>query len=87
MLKVVSAYEARKNLGELMNLAYYSNYDIVVEKMGKPMVRIVKVTNPINKVSSRSDILKKYAGVWSVDDTEKIKKYTKSFRKSVKILK
>ena len=43
MTKTVSAYEARTNLGELINLAYYQGAEIVVKRMGKPMVKIVRI--------------------------------------------
>lgn len=86
MLKTISAYEARKNFGELMNLAYYNNYEIIVEKMGRPMVKIIKVILPKRKVATRSEIMAKYAGVWNANDSKEIVKSTKSFRKNFKIL-
>lgn len=87
MLKTISAYEARKNFGELMNLAYYSNYEIVVEKMGKPMVKIIKVVLPKRKLISRLDLMAKYAGVWNTVDSKKILRSVKLFRNNFKILK
>lgn len=85
-LKTISAYEARKNFGELINLAYYNNYEIVVEKMGRPMVKIIKVILPKRKMATRSEIMAKYAGVWSINDSKEILNSTKSFRKNFKIL-
>lgn len=84
MLKTVSAYEARTNFGELLNLAYYSNYEIVVEKMGKPMVKITKANRPSNKTLSVSEVLDKYAGAWN---NSEMGRYTKSFRKNFKLIK
>jgi len=81
----MSAYSARKNFGEIMNLAYYSNYEIIVEKMGKPMIKIVKVVNLPKKTYSRSEIMAKYAGAWSLKTAKDIVKNTKSFRKNFKI--
>ena len=86
MLKTISAYEARKNFGELMNLAYYKDYEIIVEKMGKPMIKIIKATHATNKTMSRSEILAKYSGVWDRNDSKDIVKSTKSFRKNFTIL-
>ena len=80
-LKTISAYEARKNFGELMNLAYYNNYEIIVEKMGKPMIKIVKMVAAISTTPSRSEIMSKYSGIWSTNDANEIGKSTKSFRK------
>ena len=85
MIKTISAYEARKNFGELMNLAYYKDYEIIVEKMGKPMIKIIKVANSTNKAVSRSEIMAKYSGVWDAHDSKEIVKSSKSFRKSFKI--
>lgn len=85
-LKTISAYEARKNFGELMNLAYYNNYEIVVEKMGRPMIKIIKIATPINNIPSRSEVMAKYSGVWNTNETKGIEKSTKLFRKGFKIL-
>lgn len=46
MTKTVSAYEARTNLGELLNLVYYKGDIVIIEKMGKPMVKLTKVEVP-----------------------------------------
>ncbi len=37
----VSAYEVRRNLSELMELAYYKNAQIKIERNSKPMARLV----------------------------------------------
>lgn len=42
MTRIVSTYELRTNLGEIMNLVYYQGEDILVTKTNKPMVRIIK---------------------------------------------
>ena len=41
-MKTVSAYQARTNFGEILNLVYYQGGEVVVERKGKPMVKIVK---------------------------------------------
>lgn len=43
MLKTISAYKARRNLGEILNEVYYSGNIYVVERAGKPMVKVVKI--------------------------------------------
>lgn len=39
----VSAHQLRNNLGEMLNRVYYSGYEIVVEKMGKPVAKITPI--------------------------------------------
>ncbi|EKE04937.1 MAG: hypothetical protein ACD_19C00429G0097 [uncultured bacterium] len=85
-LKTISAYEARKNFGELMNLAYYNNYEIIVEKMGKPMIKIIKMIASKSNTPSRSEIMAKYAGVWDTKELKGIEKNSKSFRKNFKLI-
>lgn len=86
MLKTMSVFEARKNFSELMNLAYYNNYEIIVEKMGKPMIKIIKMVSPTNKIPSRSEIMAKYAGVWDTKELKEIERNSKSFRKNFKLI-
>lgn len=85
MTKTVSAYEARTKLGELMNLVYYNNIDIIVEKMGKPIVRITKIDKN-EDLLSKKDRFKKFAGIWDNKDGEIIKKYAGDLRKKAKII-
>lgn len=44
MIKKISAYKARTNLGEVLNEVYYGNKEYIVERAGKPMVRFVRVS-------------------------------------------
>jgi prevent-host-death family protein len=41
-MRTISAYQARTNFGELLNLVYYQGDEVVVERKGKPLVKIVK---------------------------------------------
>lgn len=86
ILKTMSVFEARKNFSELINLAYYNNYEIVVEKMGKPMIKIIKMVSPKSNTPSRSEIMAKYAGVWDTKELKGIEKDSKSFRKNFKLI-
>lgn len=80
MTKTVSAYEARTKFGEILNLVYYQNIEIIVEKMGKPLVKIVKVS-PL----TFEEKVDKYAGIWKDDkDVKKIESEMKKFRKNFK---
>lgn len=49
MVHVVSAQQARRQFGEIMNMVYYQGESVIVERAGKPMVRIVK---PRSKTTS-----------------------------------
>ncbi|MFN4213009.1 MAG: hypothetical protein ACK4FL_03570 [Microgenomates group bacterium] len=84
MKKIISAYEARTKLGEIMNLAYYQGVEFIVEKMGKPLVKIVKVEKEEEK-PDKKDFIEKYAGVWDNEDGKTISFYAKKFRKSFKL--
>ena len=68
MIKIVSAYEARTNLGELINLVYYKGNEIIIERKGKAMVKIVKADAPTE------DGFLKAAGSWKGDALKEIKR-------------
>lgn len=40
MTKVISAYEARTNFGELLNQVYYQGEEILITKSGKPVAQL-----------------------------------------------
>lgn len=42
-MKTVSAFTARTNFGEILNQVYYSGEEIVVERKGKPLVKISRI--------------------------------------------
>lgn len=67
-MKTISAYQARTNFGELLNLVYYQGDEVVVERKGKPLVKISKFVNE----KPGEDSLIAAAGVWKDIDTEKI---------------
>lgn len=43
MIKKTSAFAARKNLGQLLEEAYYRGDNIIIERAGKPMAVIVSL--------------------------------------------
>lgn len=49
-MTTVSAYRARTNFGEILNLVYYRGDEVVVERKGKPVVKIIKFTDEIPKI-------------------------------------
>lgn len=63
MTKTVSAYEARTNLGELMDLVHYKDAEVIVERRGKPMVRLVNAGKELAEKKVKR-LLNKYVGIW-----------------------
>ncbi|MBI2340856.1 MAG: type II toxin-antitoxin system Phd/YefM family antitoxin [Deltaproteobacteria bacterium] len=45
-MKKYTASEARNNLGEIINRAYYTSQPVIVERRNKPLVAIVPLTPP-----------------------------------------
>lgn len=83
MTKTISAYEARTNLGEILNLVYYKGDTVIIEKSGKPMVKLTKVATSKKKTGLDK---KKWAGVWDNKEGRLIEKYTLELRKTGKIV-
>ncbi len=83
MTKTISAYQARTNLGEILNLVYYKGDTVIIEKMGKPMVKITKVDTS-KKKSFRNK--KKWVGIWDSLDGKLIEKYALTLREKGKIV-
>ena len=46
MSKVVSAMEVRQNFGSLLNQVSIKDEEIVIERAGKPLARLVSVNAP-----------------------------------------
>ncbi|KKS84961.1 MAG: Prevent-host-death family protein [Candidatus Gottesmanbacteria bacterium GW2011_GWA1_43_11] len=68
-MKTISAFKARTNFGEVMNEVYYKGTEIVVERKGKPMVKIVKMKP--SELGETASFLKA-AGAWKDLDTDKM---------------
>lgn len=47
MTKTINAYKLRTNLGEYLNEVYYKGNEIIVERRGRPLVKIVQITPTI----------------------------------------
>ncbi len=60
MKTVYSVTDARNELAEIINRVAYSGESVVVEKYGKPVVRIV----PAVKKVINDAVLKEFAGMW-----------------------
>ena len=76
MTKTISAYKARVNFGELLNEVYYRGDEFIVERMGKPLVKIV----PIKSFPGKNNSIFKLAGIWKDVDVSKLKKEIKTIR-------
>lgn len=59
MTKIISAYQARTNFGEIINQVYYQGEEIIVTKTGKPMVKIVKADSGKTPKSNFDAVWKK----------------------------
>lgn len=68
-MKTISAYNARTKFGELLNEVYYKGEEVVVERKGKPMVKIVKAELSKKK---KIDPFLRAAGVWRDLDTDRM---------------
>jgi prevent-host-death family protein len=91
MVKRMSAYKARTNFGELLNLVYYKGYEIIVERAGKPTARVVPLSKSdvkpkSKKVNKAKRSLVEFAGIWSDEDVKEIRKGMKEFRTNFKIV-
>lgn len=69
MTKIVTALEARKNLGEILNRAYYSGEVTIIERKGKTIARIVP---PVTKAANINSILS-FSGTLTKKDAAIIK--------------
>ncbi|WP_295680578.1 type II toxin-antitoxin system Phd/YefM family antitoxin [uncultured Fibrobacter sp.] len=64
MAKVVTAMEARQNFGSLLNQVALRDEEIVIERAGKPLARVVGVNAPsVGRLDFR-DIGKLPNAIW-----------------------
>lgn len=68
-MRTVSAYDARVRFGELLNEVYYQDQEIIIERKGKPMVKISRVENPKTEADLKAFV--DAAGSWKDMDTDK----------------
>lgn len=64
MSKTVSAMEARKSFGLLLNQVSLKNEDILIERSGKPLARLVSVNSPEPDKLDFRDIGKLPSAIW-----------------------
>ncbi|MEK7543704.1 MAG: type II toxin-antitoxin system prevent-host-death family antitoxin [Patescibacteria group bacterium] len=76
----VSAMDARKRFGEILNSAFYRGISTVIERKGKPIAKIVPVLD--DRVTPGKSLLA-YAGMWKDDgDIRAMKKAIAHIRRS-----
>lgn len=68
-MRTVSAYDARVRFGELLNEVYYQDQEIIIERKGKPMVKISRVEKPKTATDLKAFVAA--AGSWKDVDTDK----------------
>ena len=79
--KTFTATELKNNPSEILNLAIYGGYEIMIEKYGEEVVKVVPIKKTTKRVEYK-DILKRYAG--SIPDFPDVTKFRRN-RKYVKI--
>lgn len=86
MTKTVTAYEARTKLGELLNEVYYKGDEIIINKSGKPVARIIRFYESVPKKLANKKELLSLAGVWANEDGKTIKRHARVMRSNFKLL-
>ncbi|WP_072799601.1 type II toxin-antitoxin system Phd/YefM family antitoxin [Fibrobacter sp. UWT2] len=64
MSKVVSAMEVRQNFGSMLNQVSLKDEEIVIERAGKPLARLVSVNAPTAGLLDFRDISKLPNHIW-----------------------
>ncbi|PWJ67656.1 prevent-host-death family protein [Fibrobacter sp. UWB15] len=64
MSKVVSAMEVRQNFGSMLNQVSIKDEEIVIERAGKPLARLVSVNAPTAGLLDFRDISKLPNQIW-----------------------
>ena len=64
MSKIVSAMEVRQNFGSLLNQVSLKDEEIVIERAGKPLARLVGVSAPTSGKLDFRDIGKLPNKIW-----------------------
>ena len=64
MAKVVTAMEARQNFGSLLDQVALRDEEVVIERAGKPLARVVSVNSPTTGRLDFRDIGKLPNAIW-----------------------
>lgn len=57
-MEKVSALEARKNLGRLLNIVLLKNEDVLIERSGKPVAKLTSIESGRTSSSGKRDFRK-----------------------------
>lgn len=80
MNTTVTAMEARKRFGEILNSAFYRGISTVIERKGKPVAKVVPILD--DRVVPGKNFLA-YAGIWKdASDVLTMKKAIVRLRRS-----
>lgn len=80
MNTTVTAMEARKRFGEILNSAFYRGISTVIERKGKPVAKVVPILD--DRVVPGKNLLA-YAGIWKdASDVLTMKKAIVRLRRS-----
>ena len=77
MIREITAMEARKNFGELLNEVKYGKSSILIKRAGKPIAAVIDITlfekirDQLDNLADKPD--KTYAGIPAEDVSNKIK--------------
>lgn len=80
MTKTISAYKLRTNLGEVLNEVYYKGVNVIVERKGKPLARIVKLKET-DKRAKINEPLFNLIGLLSKEAADELERNIKDLRK------
>lgn len=76
----VTAMEARKRFGEILNSAFYRGISTVIERKGRPIAKVVPILD--DRIAPGKDLFA-YAGMWKeAGDITRMKKAIARLRHS-----
>ena len=56
MTRIASAVEARRNLGQLLNIVSLTNEDVIIARAGKPIARLTSCEGDSRGASGKLDL-------------------------------
>lgn len=82
MIKTVNAYKLRTNLGEYLDEVYHKGHEVIVERRGKPFVKIIAI-HPIVEMDEekRKDKLSRLIGSLSPKRADEMLKTIRAARR------
>lgn len=84
MVKTISVHKARENFANILDIVSHNEAEVIIEKHGKPVAKIVSPDTYTTKTPIVRDLSNVY-GLWNNTDGKKIEKGTKELRSKFKI--